>query len=245
MGPLSIQVIQTKIFREGESLTEFIVNSVSRELVSEGMVLAVTSKIVSLHEGRHLKKSETSKRALIEQEADVFLGEIAHGCCLTVKEGLLIATAGIDESNSEAGNYILYPRDPFRSALGLWAHLREAWGLEHLGILLTDSHTSALRRGVTGISLSHAGFRALKDMIGKKDLFGRSLRMTQVNCADGLAAAAVMMMGEGDECQPLALIKNAPVDFLKCADEMNAQEIRVPLQDDLYFPLLKAFQDSQ
>jgi coenzyme F420-0:L-glutamate ligase len=239
MKPLSVLPIQTPVFRARADLHGFIVQVVPRTAVSERMVLAVTSKIVSLAENMLVPRDETDKASLVQREADVYLGEIGHGCHLTVKSGLLMASAGIDESNSEGGEFILYPKDPFASAARLWWDLKKTWELKELGIVITDSHTTPLRRGVTGVCLSFAGFRAVRNLIGTSDLFGRPLKVTQMNFADGLAAAAVMVMGEGAESQPIALIENSAVEF---SDEWKAEEIEISLEEDLYGPLLRSFQ---
>ncbi|MES3037342.1 MAG: coenzyme F420-0:L-glutamate ligase [Bdellovibrionota bacterium] len=234
MEPLVVYPVKTSIFRDG-NLADFIIREVPKNLIQERMVLAVTSKIMSLAEGRLFPHGEIEKVDLVKKEADTFLGEIGYGCFLTIKEGLLIPSAGIDESNSETGHYILYPQDPFASTEKLWKSLREAWGLKNLGIVLTDSHTTPLRRGVSGISLAHWGFKALRRMVGSKDLFGRELLMTNMNLADGLATSAVMMMGEGAECCPLAIIKGFDLEFCETTDK---DELRIPLAEDLYSPLL-------
>jgi F420-0:gamma-glutamyl ligase len=57
-----------------------------------------------------------------------------------------------------------------------------------------------------------------------------------MNYADGLAAAAVMMMGEGAEARPLAVIENAEVQF---SEEVTKEELQIPLEEDLYYPLLE------
>lgn len=238
MRTLKVTPLETRIFSLHESLADFVEAHVPRGLVRERMILAVTSKIVSLAEGRLAKRSEIDKPALVKREADVFLGEVAYGCFLTVKEGLFIPSAGIDESNSATGDFILYPHDPYASAEKLWRELRERWGLRELGVLLTDSHTSPLRKGVTGICLSHWGFRGVRNMIGSRDLFGRELQMTQMNLADGLSAAAVMMMGEGNECQPLALLEGADCEF---TESVSPGELRMPPRQDLYFPFFERF----
>lgn len=241
MNPLRVHPLKTRIFRVGENLAAFVAETVPKDLVREEMVLAVTSKIVSLAEGRLVGRSTVDKKTLVKNESDRFLGEIAHGCFLTVKAGHLIPSAGIDESNSETGDYILYPIDPYHSAERLRRDLQRLWGIGNLGIVLTDSHTTPLRRGVTGIALSYAGFRAVRDLVGTQDLFGRELCMTQMNFADGLAAAAVMTMGEGAEAQPLAIVENSGVEF---CDEIDPSEVAISLEEDLYFPLLRAFLDK-
>jgi F420-0:gamma-glutamyl ligase len=84
--------------------------------------------------------------------------------------------------------------------------------------------------------LSYWGFDAVINMVGTPDLFGRPLRMTRMNMADGLAAAAVMTMGEGREARPLALIENPGVEFTENTDPA---EILIPLVENLYYPMLK------
>ena len=233
---LFVQAIPTRIFHPGEDIVDFIVQQIHQKQVKESMVIAVTSKIVSLSENRLLEKSKIDKKDLINQEAEHNFGEIGYGCYLTIKEGLFIPSAGIDESNSEHNSYILYPKKPFESAQKIWMGLRSAWGVKNLGILLTDSHTTPLRKGVTGIALAHWGFRGLKNMVGTPDLFGRELQMTTVNIADGLASAATLMMGESNESRPLALIETSPLDFTETIDP---NEVRIPLRDDLYYPFFK------
>ncbi len=236
-SPLMIYPITTRIFKSGESLTDFIVDHVELSHVKESMMIAVTSKIVSLAETRLISKTTTTKSKLIDQEADYNFGEVAYGCYLTVKEGLFIPSAGIDESNSENDHYILYPKNPFLSAKTLWDELRQRWGIQKLGVLLTDSHTTPLRKGVTGISLAHWGFSGLNDLIGKPDLFGRKMKMTTVNAADALACAATLLMGEANECRPLALIQTDQVEF---KDHIDPHELKMPLEQDLYFPFFKS-----
>ncbi len=238
MSTIRVEAIQTKIFAVGESLVDFVVESVPAKVVSEKMVLAVTSKIVSLAERRLVPIKEVEKRTLVQREADVFLGEIGHGCFLTIKEGLLIPSAGIDESNSASGDYILYPTDPYASAQQLWRDLRQRWQIRELGIILTDSHTTPLRRGVIGVSLAHWGFEPLRHMVGKLDLFGRELKMTNMNLVDGMAVSAVYTMGEGAESQPLAVISS---DELIFTERDTRGDLVIAPQEDLYAPFFKGF----
>jgi len=233
---MSVFPVGTRVFRQGENLVDFVVSQVGAELVQESMLLAITSKIVSLAENRVVDRSSITKERLIEREADHHLGDAGFGCILTVKHGHLIMSAGIDESNSETGGYILYPEDPFRSARDLWDGLRRQWNIKDLGVILTDSRTTPLRKGVTGFSLAHWGFQGLKNRIGAPDLFGREMKMTMVNLADTLAAAATLGMGETDESRPLAVLECGDVSFV---DEGNPSEMHMPPEQDLYYPFFK------
>lgn len=229
---LTIEPLRTEIFHQDQNLVDFIFSHLEgRDL--EGTVLAVTSKLLSLAENRTASPS-LSKKDLIIAESDHYLGEMGYGCQLSIKHGLLVASAGIDVSNSESGDYLLYPLDPYRSANKLRSELKERLQLREFGLLITDSHTTPLRLGVQGVTLAFAGFVPVKNLVGKKDIFGRPLKMTKTNNADALAAAAVLVMGEAAEQQPLALIRNAPVEF---TEEERRWDLEVPPDEDMYRPL--------
>ncbi len=231
---LQVEAIKTEVFSEEHDLLHFLETSLQGKSL-EGHILAVTSKIVSLFEHRCVSKSEVDKEELIRKEADHYLGKVAYDCHLTIKFGQLIPSAGIDESNSIDDSYILYPLDPFLSAHKIQRTLKDRYNLENFGVILTDSRTQPLRKGVTGTALSYCGFEGIKDQVGDKDLFGRELKMTKINLADALATSAVLMMGEGADCCPLALIK-ASVEFNNFADP---KAIFMDLKEDLYWPIIK------
>ena len=231
---LQVSPIQTKIFSRKQSLKSFLIENL-RDHLKEGMILAVTSKLVSVAEDRFIKREEIEKLDLIKRESDVYMGACAYDCHLTIKEGLLIPSAGIDESNSEEDHYILYPEDPFESAQRIQGFLKAEFKLKSLGVILTDSHTTPLRKGVVGAALAYCGFRGVIDRVGSKDLFGREMKMTQVNLADALAVSATLTMGEGDERCPLAVL-NYPVEFMDLDDN---EELKIPLEQDIYYPILK------
>lgn len=233
---LSVLPVKTAIFHPGDDLVEFLVHHLQDRPLQERSILAITSKIVSLAEGRIVPFASIDKKDLIRQEANHYLGEIGYGVSLTITHGLLVAAAGIDESNSENGDYIVYPKNPTVSAEKLHTALKKRLGLKELGIILTDSRTGPLRLGVVGVSLAYAGFHPLRNMIGKDDIFGRPLKMTKINLTDSLAAAAVLMMGEADERCPLAVVENAPVEF---TDHPRREDLEVAPEDDMYLPLYK------
>jgi dihydrofolate synthase / folylpolyglutamate synthase len=213
--------------------------------MAEETVLAITSKIVAICQGRIVKVGAVEKQRLVEQEADLWLPPDAnrYGVPLTIKENILIPSAGIDESNSDH-HYVLWPADAQGVANAIRTHLCRRFGRRHLGVLLTDSKTTPLRWGVTGVAVAHSGFLALNDYVGRTDLFGRTLRMTRVNVADALAAAAVLLMGEGDEQTPLALIQDLPFVQFQPRDPTveEIQALHIDLDDDLYAPLLGSVQ---
>jgi F420-0:gamma-glutamyl ligase len=251
-GISSVQIasLRTPIVKRGDSLPAVIyaaLQALSDTNLEkgglEGKILAVTSKIVSVCENQIVPRSEVSKTELIRRQADRDLGEIGYGSRLTVKENLLLASAGIDESNSETDDFICLPKNSKQSAFELWNALRSRFQLKSFGVVITDSRTSPLRLGTTGVSLSHWGFDGLKDRVGQPDLFGRPLQVTKVNLVDALAAAAVLVMGEGEEQTPLALISELPENMVTFHDSTDVDELRVKMVNgefptDLYWPFL-------
>ncbi len=214
--------------------------------LSEKTVVVVTSKVVALSEGAVVSKAEGTKEekhALVRREADYYLEPTAskYQMMLTIKHSLLAVNAGLDESNADS-QYVLLPEDPYRSAAEIWKFLRHQYGLKEVGVLITDSKTFPLKWGTMGTALAYCGFAPLNNFIGKPDLFGKLMNVTQVNVAEGLAAAAVVEMGEADEAQPFCLIEAAgAVRFTQQPPSpTELKELQIAIEDDVYGPLLTA-----
>jgi F420-0:gamma-glutamyl ligase len=185
-----------------------------------------------LAEGRtaqYINKAEKTK--LIKNESELAIK--TKYTWLTIKDGMVMASAGIDESNAK-GKLILLPKDSFKSAEVLRKKLKKIFKVRKLGVLITDSRIFPLRAGIVGVSLGYSGFKGIRNYIGKKDIFGRILKMSRTDIADSLATSAVLCMGEGKEQQPLALITDAPVEFI---EKINKKELLIDPKEDLYLPL--------
>ena len=242
---MRIEPIITPKITEAQPI-EDLLSSCLRKL-SENSIVAITSKVVSICEGRMIDIEEIDKEKLVKQEADLYLPkENQFGTILTIKNNILIPTAGIDESNGN-GKYILWPADSQLSANKIRNFLRKKFRANYLGVIITDSKTTPLRLGTTGISIAHSGFSALNCYIGKKDIFGRKLKMTNANIADGLAAAAVLAMGEGAEQTPIAIITDiSMVKFKKNSPSTKELEtLAINRKDDIYGELLNSVKWKQ
>lgn len=222
-------------------LIEFIDKYVTQ--LNENNILVVTSKIVSICEHRVVKIEEgVDEKELILAEADYYLpAELSkYNITISIKNNLLIPTAGIDESNGD-GYYILWPKNPQRSANLIRQHLRNKFKLKKLGVIITDSKTTPLRWGTTGTGIGYSGFDPLNNYIGTPDVFGRHLKVTKANILDGLAAASVVVMGEGDERIPIVVIDDIP--FVRFVDndptDKELGNLEISIDDDLYAPLIK------
>lgn len=198
-------------------------------------ILAVTSKILWITEGNLIPIDTIDKYELIRKECDEYLDvENPYNVILTIKNGHLIASSGIDESNGD-GNFILWPKNPEISAKNIWNYLRNRFWVKECWVIITDSVTRPLKWGVTGISIASYGFKSLRDYRHTPDIFGRHLHYTQSNIADGLAASTVLVMGEGNECTPLALIR----DYSDIAFSDNPPDQKISRQEDIYGALLE------
>jgi putative folate metabolism gamma-glutamate ligase len=206
-------------------------------------IVAITSKVVSICEGAVVPLAGTDKEALIIQESDKYLPSklSKYGHHFTVTNHTLISVAGIDESNGD-DYYILWPRDAQKTANDIRKYLAKKHGLTRLGVIITDSTCQPLRRGTTGIDLAHSGFLALKNYVGSPDLFGRPLAVTYANIACGIAAAAVLVMGEGAEQTPLCIVSDVPAIVFQERDPslQELAEKTISLNEDLFEPFLSA-----
>lgn len=205
----------------------------------EKSVLAITSKIVSLCEGSTVPASADIEE-LIRKEADFYLPPSAsqYGHHFTIKNHTVVASAGIDDSNG-AGRHVLWPRGAMGTAERIRNYLKRRFGVAHAGVIITDSTSVPFRLGTMGVVLGWSGFKPLNDYMGLPDVFGRQLQYSRAAVANGLAAAAVLAMGEGAEQTPLAVIKDAPfVQFVDRAPTLEELEtISLTLKTDLFGPL--------
>jgi F420-0:gamma-glutamyl ligase len=212
--------------------------------MAEDSVLAVTSKVVSLCEGS-VAPADTDREQLIKDRADYWLAKTSnsYGHHFTITNHTLIASGGIDHSNGGGqGLIVLWPHDPQATANEVRAYLCRRFGLQRVGVVITDSTSQPMRRGVTGISLAYSGFLGINDYIGTRDLFGDLIEHSAANISGGLAASAVFAMGEGAEQTPLCVLSDLPQvkfqDRDPTEDELAVH--RMKFQDDLFAPFLTA-----
>jgi len=230
---MRIKAIKTRIFLPSENLIKFIEDYFL--VFKDEDILVITSKIVALSEGRFVKKiGNIEKIALIKRESDFCIrSKYAY---LTIKDGMVMASAGVDESNAQ-DNIILLPRDSFKTADKIRKYFVKKHNLKNFGVVITDSRSLPLRKGIAGVSLGHAGFCGLKDYRESLDIFKRPFKTSIVNVADSLATAAVFCMGEGDERKPLALIRDASVQY---CNKVDKDELKIDIRDDMYRSIFRA-----
>lgn len=218
-------------------LDEYLTN------VEEGDIVLITSKIISIHQGRCVPIDSANKRDLVEQEADYLLDfkdKLTQSPLAIVHHSLFYA-AGIDESNAD-GHYVLLPKKPFDIAEEIWNYLREKHGLKNVGVIITDSHSQPLRIGAIGISIAWWGFHPIESHKEKKDLFGRPIHFSVTNIVDALAGGSAVVCGETNESTPIVIARDVPNIIYTKQDTRH--EVFKSQKEDIYYPLLKPFYDK-
>ncbi len=236
---MRVTAIKTeKVTPRSTTLVDLLDRSLKR--FPDGSILAITSKIVALCEGRAIAHVPSLKREVIQSEADYYLPASAsrYGVPLTIVDNCFIARAGLDSSNT-SGYYSLLPRDSYATTKKVRAYLAKRFGVKQIGVIIVDSHSSPLRRGVTGVAIGWSGIAALKDYEDVPDIFGQRFT-THANLVDALATAASLVMGDGNEQTPLALITDARQVVFR-ASSPTRQELeyfKPDFADDLFSPLI-------
>jgi coenzyme F420-0:L-glutamate ligase / coenzyme F420-1:gamma-L-glutamate ligase len=182
------------------------------EGVGPGDVVMVAQKVVSKAEGRIVElagiRSGALARALARETGkdpalcELILSESARivrrrggtVICET-HHGFVCANAGIDSSNAPEGTVILLPSDSDASARRIQARMAAAVG-GRVGVVVTDTHGRAFRRGLVNVAIGVAGFEPVIDHRGERDRDGRVLVATDQAIADELAGAAGIYQGK-------------------------------------------------
>jgi len=196
----------------GADLPALLAELAAAQAVHSGDVLAVAQKIVSKSEGRVVVLAEVTPSPRADALAEL-TGKDPQLCELILREsarivrrrggtlicethhGFVCANAGIDTSNTGSGTAVLLPVDADVSAKRIQREVSRAVG-GRVGVIITDTHGRAFRRGLVNVALGVAGFEAIADCRGETDREGRVLVATELAFADELAAASGLLMGK-------------------------------------------------
>ncbi len=242
------------LVHQGDNLADMIVKALqeTRIVLEDNDILVLAQKIVSKAEGRavNLATVTPSQRAIQlarQTEKDARIVELilressevlrTRGGTIIVEHrlGFVCASAGIDHSNvagegNEAEEWVLLlPAEPDRSAEVIRKEIESRTG-KQIGVLIIDSHGRAWRNGTVGVAIGIAGLPGLQDLRGQPDLFGFTLRITQVGAADELAAAASLIMGQAAEGRPVVHVRGFPYPLR----EGSLKELLRPREQDLF-----------
>ncbi|WP_327423171.1 coenzyme F420-0:L-glutamate ligase [Streptomyces sp. NBC_01230] len=187
--------------RAGDSLAKLI--AATEPGLVDGDILLVTSKIVSKAEGRIVEAAD--REAAIDAETVRVVARRGTLRIVENRQGLVMAAAGVDASNTPAGTVLLLPEDPDASARTIRDGLRDTLGVE-VGVVVTDTFGRPWRNGLTDVAIGAAGVRVLDDLRGGTDAHGNPLSATVVATADELASAGDLVKGKA-EGLPVAVVR--------------------------------------
>ena len=256
MDSLILHPISTPLIRQGDNLIDLILKALPTPLengdilvIAETVVATVEGRVVTLADVKPSRKAieyaekyelEPALAELVIRESDTILGGIPS-LLLTIRNGTLLANAGIDHSNTPQGTVVLLPEDPMASARRIRKEIKTRTGCR-IGVIVADSRTQPLRMGVVGIAVGVAGFVPIQDMRGQEDLYGRKLRITRRALADDLASAAELLMSEANEKIPVVRIRNAPVEVSE--KKWTSEDLAISAEECLYMKIFNEWRQG-
>lgn len=202
--------------KPGDQLDQIIIDTIERvgESLLEADIVVVAQKVVSKSEGRliDLRQMNPSPKSLElakQNDRDPRLIELiltesvnilrmARGILITeTKSGLVCANAGVDQSNVEKSNdyAVALPEDPDLSACKLRQSFKRVKGV-NVSVIITDTFGRPFREGQTNVAIGLAGIHPIRSYIGMPDMYGKTLRVTEIAVVDEIASAAELVMGK-------------------------------------------------
>jgi coenzyme F420-0:L-glutamate ligase/coenzyme F420-1:gamma-L-glutamate ligase len=212
--------------KAGDDVASLIIQK-SREQnfdLSDGDVVVISQKIVSKADGllvdiaeikptlrakRLAKKTKKDPRVLelILRDSSAVLRAARQALIVRRKDGLICLNAGVDKSNVEGRSmYSRLPPNSDISAHKILTRLEEL-SKKQLAVIIADTYSRPMRVGQVEFTIGIAGMEPIADYRGLEDMFGYSLRYKYVALADEVAAAAELVMGQGTERTPVAIIR--------------------------------------
>ena len=210
-----ISILINDDIREGDDIGNLILKSIKekQESLKENDVIVITHKIVSKSEGRTIDltkiiPSEESKKIssrtgkdpklvelIISQSNEII--KIQRDIIITeTKHGFVCANSGIDTSNVEKSNHVvLLPVDPDKSAREIRNYIKSRTKT-NVAVIISDTFGRPFRKGQVNVAIGVAGIDPIKSYIGKSDMYGNILRVTEIAIADEIASAAELVMGK-------------------------------------------------
>lgn len=224
------------LIKKGDDLAGIIS---SRFEIENKDIVVICSTVVSKAEGRikdlndyipsekalniakRLGKDARIIQAVLDESDEVLIDYPI--LLVKAKFGNICINAGIDASNVEKGKILLPPLNPQRSAEKIRKRIEEITG-KKVGVIITDTNGRCFRRGVVGFAIGVSGVKAMKNWIGKKDLYGNVLEITVECVADEIAAFANLLMGEGGDGTPVVIIRGLDLIGDGSVDEIYRSE---------------------
>jgi len=211
---------------EGADLAGLIAEAATG--LADGDILLITSKIISKAEGR---VARVDREQAIDDESVRVVARRGPTRIVETRQGLVLAAAGVDASNTPPGTVVLLPEDPDGSARRLRKALMDRLGVR-IAVVVTDTLGRPWRAGQTDAAIGAAGVAPLRDYRGTADTFGTALEVSVAAVADELAGAGDLVKGKAAGI-PVAVIRGL-ADLVTEADGPGAQALIRPAAEDMF-----------
>lgn len=143
------------------------------------------------------------------------------------KHGFICANAGVDQSNvGEARDYVtVLPKDSDASADRIRKSIYQITG-KTVPVIVTDTFGRAWRLGHVNFAIGVSGMKPILDYRGTRDMYRRTLQVTEMAVADELACASELVMNKADRV-PVAIVRGyrAPKGQGSGKDLLRPEEI--------------------
>jgi coenzyme F420-0:L-glutamate ligase/coenzyme F420-1:gamma-L-glutamate ligase len=230
-----IRVLPVRVLRDvrpGDKLYSLILRSLvhNKIILEDGDIVVIAQKIVSKAEGqivrlsslipssvaiqlaKQYKKDPRTTELVLRQSKNIV--KTSNGVIISeTKHGFICANAGVDQSNimNSEETALLLPDDPDASAKKIMLMLKEKTNRE-IAVIITDSFGRPFRNGQTNVAIGIAGINPIMSYVGKKDMYGKKLKVTEIAVVDELASTAELVMGKSKGI-PIAVIRG--FDFIR------------------------------
>jgi len=239
------------LVKAGDDLAKIIVGTAEKNAlpIEDGDIVVVAQKVVSKAEDRvvKLRAVEPSERAkkmakvaskdprfveLVLKEAKKVVKCSPEILIVENEKGLISINAGIDKSNvSGKDTYALLPKDPDESAKRIRSGIMELTG-KMVAVVISDTYSRPFRRGQVEFAIGLTGIDPFKDYRGQGDLFNYILKVKNIALVDEIASAAELVMGQGIEAVPVAIIRNLSRPEPDTA--VSIEDLNISKEEDLF-----------
>ena len=204
-------LIMKAIKERNESLLENDVVVITHKVISkeEGKIIDLSTIIpseqsnkISLNTGKDPRLVELiilQSNEIIKIERNIIIAETKHG--------FVCANAGIDASNvgKLSNQVVLLPDDPDESARKIRNDIKSRTNI-NVSVIISDTFGRPFRKGQVNVAIGTAGIDPIMSYVGKTDMYGKILKVTEIAIADELASAAELVMGKSSRI-PVVIVR--------------------------------------
>ena len=174
---------------------------IAQKIISkqEGMFVEL-ARVIPSKQALEIRKSVNKDPRIIElilQESRKIIKIFNKTMIVETNQGFICANAGIDQSNvsKNKDRVLLLPRNPDQTASRIRREIKRKTGRE-IAVIISDTFGRPFRNGQTNVAIGVSGLKPIKSYIGKKDMYGNVLKVTEIAIADEIAGASELVMGK-------------------------------------------------